>query len=1014
MIINNSTLYPVFKQGQQLKSSSLTGIVDFTRLEEQDTRVYLEGSGIFYGLAVEWNAADGTLRLSPGTAVTSDGQLFSLEKEIIYNGIIKDVDVSLMKRTVSVMALSTNGEEHDDFVNRIAGNDPTEYLLILAVRSSESTKPSCLYGYKNNESEMLLEVEAALVDKNAFKQEELDAWFIKDTAEAGDKDPVINRFGYLKKEDFISFERFTDQETLSNGFREVCEAAEQGIGDAYNQLFELVKDKLSLSNNPFTNLAANLQSLRTNLSDSRLLPFVYDYYRDLIATYKEFVTTDVFSFLSSIPEKDRFRGYIALGSIRTRSGQQLEEVNYRMGLYRPPFADLSINALEKPLLLMKRMIYLVSNFSAEGVLQFNVKFTPDAGLNKALSDRSIPFYYKEPVSLSKVWNASLTRNHRTFSIPGITDEQDRKYFLSDIDPYKFYRIKGHIGESIQATQEAILEQRSRLHLPFDLRILYLGSDEDMNELIRERSAGFSDLRVMLEKIVNDIRCMRRCSDQFEEFIFKGKFNRDDIGSMFEMLVVLFQGQTLEELIKKTCGGKDGLCEDVVCCTAQLTSLYAVYEEYVRRKTELADNLLFHRFAMSHPGLEHSGGVPRGGTLVLVCARRDVNRLSENKKAVLMKLMLSSDTEKNAEAKSMAEELLNYEVVADFCLPYICCGGPSIKIEFQSLPPVAKFSITELEPNEEGAMVVLKNESIRANTYHWQLLDFNGDPVEETDTEEASFKLLYEKGINYTIILTASRDGMTSQYEDTVNICPQGNVTITSNGKPEAAWDINTPMQLPLEISPFGGTFTLTLFINETQQEIDASQYSVVWKEDKKNAILSINKPLIGEYSLRYSFDNVEGCSDAMKAISIFTQGGTVENLTNNNEKYLNGLNAMAEEDQAFSIEPKFTDTQNFLSGIGDYEPLVASLQTGFSKLKAAQKVQVARLLIFATASFIDAQVAASPEKVPAAAKKLIKTAADTIIAQKDGVDMWNKVWDPAAITTKENEKTVAAYKAMIA
>lgn len=1023
MIINNPTPYPLFKKGQQLKSSSLTGIVDFAALEEQDTRVYLEGSGIFYGLTVEWNAAAGTLRLSPGTAVTSDGQLFSLEKEIIYNGISKtdqgkDVEVSLMNRTVSVMALSINNESHADFVYHITGTDPdnpgrqpdsTEYLLILAVRSDESTEASCLYGYENNESKKVLEVEAALVNKNAFTQAELDAWFVKDTAEAGDKDPVMNRFGYMEDdgETSISFERFTDLDALGTGFNEVCEAAEQQIGDAYNQLFNLVKAKLSLTNNPFTNLTANLKSLRTNLSDSRLLPWVYDYYRDLIATYKEFVTTDVFSFLSAIPEKDRFRGYIALGSIRTKSGQQ--DVNYRMGLYRPPFADLSINALEKPLLLMKRMTYLVSNFTADGVLKFDVKFIPDAGLNKTLSERAIPFYYKEPLALSKVWNTSLTRNHRTFSIPGITDEQDRKYFLSDIDPYKFYRIKGHIGESIQATQEAILQQRSQLHLPFDLKILYLGSDDEMNELIRERSAGFSDLRIMLEKIVNDIRCARTCSDSFVEFIFQGEFNRDDIGSMFEMLVVLFDGATLEEKIKEVCGGEEGVCEDEICCTAQLTSLYAVYQEYVRRKAELADNLLFHRFAMNHPGLEHSGGVPRGGTLVLVCARRDVTRLSEEKKAVLMKLMLSNDTGKHAEAKSMAEELLNYEVVADFCLPYICCGGPSIRLELGSLPPVAKFSVAKIDQDNEGATIVLKNESLRATTYHWQLLDFKGEPLDETETTDAEFKLLFEKGVNYTIILTAFREAMFSQYEDTVSICPRGNVKLTSNGKPEAEWDISKPMQLPLEASPYGGTFRLTL----SGQNVDSSQYSVDWKDDKKNAVLSVNKPVIGVYNLRYSFNDVNGCSDASTSINITTNDGVVIE-SNRNESYLKGLDAMAVEDKAFTADAKFIDTKNFLSGVGDYEPLVTSLQTGFAKLKAAQKTQVTKLLMYATASYIDAQLVASPDKVPAAAKKLIKVAADTIIAQKDGVEMWNKVWDPSAITTKENEKTVSAYKSMIA
>src|SRR6187402_598154 len=112
MIINNPTPYPIFKKGQQLKSSSLTGIVDFAAQEIKDTHVFLDGSGIFYGLNPRWDATTGTLRLSPGTAVTSDGQLFSLETEIIYNGIGKtsageDFEVALLDRTVKVLTLST-------------------------------------------------------------------------------------------------------------------------------------------------------------------------------------------------------------------------------------------------------------------------------------------------------------------------------------------------------------------------------------------------------------------------------------------------------------------------------------------------------------------------------------------------------------------------------------------------------------------------------------------------------------------------------------------------------------------------------------------------------------------------------------------------------------------------------------------------------------------------------------------------------------------------------------------
>ncbi|SFD73941.1 hypothetical protein SAMN05518672_10316 [Chitinophaga sp. CF118] len=1054
MIINNPTPYPLFKKGQQLKSSSLTGIVDFAALEEQDTRVYLEGSGIFYGLTIDWNATAGTLRLLPGTAVTSDGQLFSLEKEIIYNGISKteqgkDVEVTLLNRTVTVMALSTGNENHADFVYHITGTDPTnpgrvpdttQYLLILAVRSDESTEASCLYGYENNESKKVLEVEAALIDKNAFTQAELDAWFAGDTSNAGSNDPVMQRFGYLNDTagTHISFDRFTNLHTLSAGFNEVCAAAELSIGNAYNQIFNLVKEKLSLTDNPFVNLTANLQSLRTHLSDERLLPWLYDYYRDLISTYQEFVTTDVFSLLSSIPEKDRFRGYIALGSIRTTIGQTKATVDYRMGLYRPPFADLSINALEKPLLLMKRMVYLASNTrfaDPTGMLSFNVKLTPDAGINKELAERAIPFYYKDPAALSRIWNAGLTRNNRTFSIPGITDDQDRKYFLSNIDGYTFYRIKGHIGSSIQFTQDAIVKLRSELHLPFDVRIVYLGTDSDMSDLIKERSSSFSDLSVILEKIVNDIRCGHTCSDDFEDRIFKGGFDRNEIGAMFEDLVLLFGPEpvVLDKVIEKFCSSAACEDEDKTCCRAHLTSLYAVCHEYTRRKAELLDGLLFHRFAKNHPGLEHNGGVPRGGTLVLVCSKLNINSISEDKKALLVNLVLSNDEEKIAEAKSLVEELQNYEVVADFCLPYICCSGqPSINITFQELPPVAYFIVEDLEPlaDNKGYTVTLTNESIRASTYHWQLLDYNGVQIGQQDsdnlTKPTKFDLLFEKGVEYTIILTASRDGMDSKYHDKVTICPQKDkVTLTSGGKPETEWNTANPMLLPLEISPYGGSFRL-MFNGDVDEEVDPSEYKVVWKADKKNAILTIVQPFTGIYTLNYLF---EKCTDSTDALKITTRNTTpVPSITTDNaarksksttsdkrtEAYIGGVDALGNEDDSLASDAKFADTKAFLAGEGDYGTLINTLQTGFSKLKVVQKLQVIKLLVYATAYFVDKEIAASPEKVQSAAKKLVLSAANTITSQKEGLAFWNTVWIADDITTDQNKKTVAVYKAMIA
>jgi hypothetical protein len=1014
MNINVSTAYPIFTSGQQLTSSSLTGIVDFAKLEEQDTRVYLEGSGIFYGLQIEWDAANGTLRLLPGTAVTSDGQLFAVETELVYNGIRKkdnqDLKVELLqKKDVPVFALTTDGSNHAELVNHFNGPDANEYIIILAVSSDQTSKASCLYGFENNVSEKSLMVELALVNKNVFTQQELDRWFVTDHSEAGDKDPVMNRFGFLQ--DHISFERFTSFDTLTQGFSEVTAAAEQGIGEAYKQLYNLVKDKLSLNDpaNPFDNLAANLTTLRTGLTNARLLPFLYDYYRDLIAAYQEFVSTDIFSFLSFTPDKERFRGYIALGSIRTGN------LNYRMGLYRPPFADLSINALEKPRLLMKRMISLASNTNfVEALLAFNVKLTPDAGLNKILSDRSIPFYYKDKDALSKLWNANLTRINRTFTIPGVVDDQDRKAFLTNIDTYNFYRLKGHIGSSIQDTQEAIATQREDLHLPFDIRVVYLATEDDMRELIIDRSANFSDLSVILEKIVDDIRCSRTCGDKFEEAIFEGKFERGNIGDMFARLADLFGSRTLEQNLAALCNDNAGLCQDIVCCTAQITSLYAVCQEYLRRREELLDGLLFHRFARQHTGLEHNGGVPRGGTLVLVCAKRQIASLAAEDKEKLMQLMASRDVTKLQE---LADELLNYEVVADFCLPYICCSSkPSIKLELHPAPPVALFTETARValPNNQGYKVTLTNESLRADTHFWQVFDSNDNEIATKETynlDPVDFDFKFETGIVYQVVLTAYRDGVSDQYTGTITICPQGKVTLLSAGASEVKWDYSKGEPVPVVPAPYGGTFSL-VFDGDSTEDVPEDEYTIVWFPDNKKASFNVIQPMTGTYILRYGFSDIANCEPSFAELKIEASrppvSGTRGVPVKRSEAYLGGIASAEVDDPALKNE-----VAAYVNGNGDYETVVNNLLTGFSKLKVAQKAQIARLLIFATAQYIDQQLAESPDKVSAAVKKAIKPAADAITSQKEGVAMWNAVWTTDSITTDENRKAIAIYKGLI-
>ncbi|QIR36398.1 hypothetical protein HCG51_06250 [Tolypothrix sp. PCC 7910] len=120
---------------------------------------------------------------------------------------------------------------------------------------------------------------------------------------------------------------------------------------------------------------------------------------------------------------------------------------------------------------------------------------------------------------------------------------------------------------------------------------------------------------------------------------------------------------------------------------ELQDLITSYRERLKQLMELQ---LFHKFAQQHPGMEHLGGVPKGGTFVLVYVDGEEVKqvLAANQNLAIYQLQTSRTAaiiEKKAVLPPAAPEeiipsweLLFQEfqerkdiVVADFCLPYRC-------------------------------------------------------------------------------------------------------------------------------------------------------------------------------------------------------------------------------------------------------------------------------------------------------------------------------------------------------
>ncbi|MFN6570942.1 hypothetical protein [Dendronalium sp. ChiSLP03b] len=119
---------------------------------------------------------------------------------------------------------------------------------------------------------------------------------------------------------------------------------------------------------------------------------------------------------------------------------------------------------------------------------------------------------------------------------------------------------------------------------------------------------------------------------------------------------------------------------------ELKDLIETYRQRLKRLMELH---LFHKFAQQHPGMEHLGGVPKGGTFILVYVDgqevEDLLAADKNSTIYQLQTLRTAAIQKGASLPPAAPEesinsweLLLKElqkrkdiVVADFCLPYRC-------------------------------------------------------------------------------------------------------------------------------------------------------------------------------------------------------------------------------------------------------------------------------------------------------------------------------------------------------
>jgi hypothetical protein len=438
--------------------------------------------------------------------------------------------------------------------------------------------------------------------------------------------------------------------------------------------------------------------------------YCYDLLKDIITAYDELA--EIICKIKECNINTDFPRHLMLSLVIT-SENPVTRLSYRNYFMPSAILQNYYQNILKAEIYVRRLYSLCVNFNFNAAYP-NVKITPSKFGSAPLGEKAIPYYYNinNTYNISDYWNPDYLicgKKSDLKTIADINGETENSYISYDMEKYPFWRIEGYWGKNIQTVTSQILTQKKKFNLPFDLLSLKLNANSKGVNI--NLDCGFSDVLTDLINLWGEIKCTLISLQGYlspqktdgKEYLYgseRGKYlkktaDSDKIVEMVNALdmknsstVLDFTGDDKQKTIldifsslnryvvqsfgeyyepyrndnaddlyktgyqKIMYAGKNvNIILDYLQRIRCLLYRYIILSRIIKFRHDYYDSqLLLSSFGCKHDGLEHFGGVERGGTFVIVY-----------------------DEKGNA--------------VADFSLPYtICCENPPL-VPFESLKDI---------------------------------------------------------------------------------------------------------------------------------------------------------------------------------------------------------------------------------------------------------------------------------------------------------------------------------------
>ena len=689
--------FPNFVNNQLLLAADLNHIISTLDQQDRLTRVCLHGMGIMCGLEVNFEDEGGpVISIQEGFGLSSDGYMIDLQQVRAVDEVNLDLRWLEYRFCKPAPLYPKVFDFHESIEGRFSGEpaengyyellqekpaddnsvldlgsffsgqetNPGQFAVVLLHYRLQETKNPCQTSCNETGRSFNYGTRVLLVRKDLVCRD-----FKPGGGEIKWPDkPRMRRFGYGDGQIMLC-DTIIDKAGFFERYEANMSEAVAGIQAAYDAAFQNAKPLLGESADPFTTYFENLKSLIAAFDGAvetdawnYLIQHVYGHLKDLILAYEEFADA-AFALVeekAAWPDLKLFPGYLVLGGLTDNFGIDdecrtncLPPCNTCGDKSRPSLVRFLFDRMKK----LTQLFFLgwdgatVMDHTAESndYPAGAIRVSASRGRNLPLGQRAIPYYYRPAapvgtvdVKIRECWDYEAWRKEKSHLIPSYhPDAGDANALLYDIDAYGFIRIEGHPGMEVGVAYDEVARLRQEYNLPFNIRCLLVGDGSGLDNLRGADRPDYTELQSAYEKA--------------KAYMASKLEDPAQVGSLaayvreFDFNAVAWSGFSILE------------CEDTIKALLQ-----KIHIRKVELETQHREHYFFHRFACHHPGLEHMGGVPAGGTFILVYTIVDDQ---------------------------------GYQtpfVIGDFCLPYVCCEEIDARCHIDvpcPLPPVD----VELEP-----------------------------------------------------------------------------------------------------------------------------------------------------------------------------------------------------------------------------------------------------------------------------------------------------------------------------